>query len=95
MTEFQTKTIQKLRAHALEEKNYNKGWDIIVEAYTDEELLALFSGDSEEEILSMQGIFPDYIAQEPATNYREAKRRVKVIVDMHEERRQEIEATIW
>jgi hypothetical protein len=95
LTPFQIRTIQKLRAHALEIKNYNKGWDVIVEAYTDEKLLRLFNGESEEDIASMRDIFPDYIPQGPATTYLEAKQRVKAVVDMHEERRREIESTIW
>jgi len=95
MTPFQIETIRRLRAHALEEKNYNRGWDIIVECHTDEELLSLFNGDSDEDFALMTEMFPDYIRQEPATTYKEAKRRVKAVVDMHEERRKEIQSTIW
>lgn len=90
MTDQQKEIIHKLREFAEKPENYNAGWDIIVEATTDEELLDMFNGDSEEDHAAMVELFNgDEGIQRmlPAETYTEAKRRVQCIVDMHDEQR--------
>lgn len=48
MTKFQSETIAKLRAFAEIPENYKAGWDVISESVTDAQLLAYFSGDTDE-----------------------------------------------
>jgi hypothetical protein len=97
MTEFEIETLRKLRDHANRPENYEKGWDVIAEAFTDSELLELFTGDTEEEIQLLREVLDDPSLQPlaPAENYTEAKRRVQRIVDMHEEQRRVAINEIW
>jgi hypothetical protein len=95
MTEFQSETITKLRKFAALPENYKAGWDIIVEATTDDELLEYINGDTDESYASMLEIFDDYCRLEPATTYKEAKRRVQCIVKIHEEQKRAVENEIF
>jgi hypothetical protein len=90
MTDQQKEIIHKLREFAEKSENYNKGWDIIVEATTDEELLDMFNGDTDEEYATMVELFDgDEGIQRmlPAETYTEAKRRVEIVVGIYEEQR--------
>ena len=97
MTEFETETLRKLREHANRPENYGRGWDVIVETFTDPELLQLIRGDTEEEIQSLRDILDDESLQPlaPAENYTEARRRVQRVVDMHEEQRRAVTNEIF
>jgi hypothetical protein len=64
--------IHAVRRHAM--KNYDKGWDIVVECWADGDILE---------------------AIEDASTEAEAISRVARIAKLHEERRIEIESTIF
>lgn len=88
MNTFEIETIRRLREHADDCDNYNAGWDIIAEAYTDEELLELFNGESDEDYAESVRLFGDELErQAPATTYEEAFKRVESVVNIHEEQR--------
>ena len=90
MTLQQQEIIRKLREYAERPENYNKGWDIIVEATTDEELLEMFGATDPVVHTELEALFGTELHRMPeAATYKEAKRRVKAIVELHEERRQE------
>jgi hypothetical protein len=97
MTKFEIKTLRRLREHANKPENYNKGWDVIVETFTDPELLQLIRGDTEEEIQSLRDLFDDQsiVPLAPAENYTEAKRRVQRVVDTREEQRRAVTNEIF
>ena len=89
MTEEQRGFIARIRAHAEEVENYNAGWDVVTEAFTDSELLELIGGETEEEHDRRWAAWRDMAPPRilPAATYEEAFAMVKEHVDIYDEQR--------
>jgi hypothetical protein len=80
MTAQQMELVQKVRSHAIERYNESFGWSMIVECFTNEEIL--------EELIN-------HWSGKEITTEEEAFAHFKWIADLHTERNQEVCSEIW